>query len=89
LTGQCKFDGNEVRRSQIYFVFFFPPQKKERNPTHIAHIAKAPQPVPNLLREANATTKALPKSAILPTHSELTTEAVLFILQNEIKNLFL
>ncbi len=29
-------------------------------PTHIAHIAKAPQ--------ANATTKALTKSAILPTH---------------------
>jgi hypothetical protein len=30
-------------------------------PTHIAHIAKAPQ--------ANAETKALSKSAILPTHS--------------------
>ncbi|MFA5433957.1 MAG: hypothetical protein WC319_14025, partial [Candidatus Paceibacterota bacterium] len=45
---------------EIYFVFFFPPRKKRRNPTHIAHIAKAPQ--------ANAATKALPKSAILPTH---------------------
>jgi len=45
----------------IYFVFFFPPQKKEeRNPTHIAHITKATR--------ANATTKALPKSAILLTH---------------------
>jgi hypothetical protein len=56
LLGQCKFDG-------IYFVFFFPPTKKEeRNPTHIAHIAKAPQ--------ANAETKALSKSAILPTHDK-------------------
>jgi len=46
---------------EIYFVFFFPPQKKKkRNPTHIAHIAKAPR--------AYATTKALSKSAILPTH---------------------
>lgn len=36
---------------------FFPTRKKEEgNPTHIAHIAKAPQ--------ANAQTKALPKSAI-------------------------
>ena len=32
----------------------------ERNPTHIAHIAKTPR--------ANAETKALLKSAILPTH---------------------
>jgi hypothetical protein len=41
---------------EIYFVFFFPPAKKEeRNPTYIAHIAKAPR--------ANAQTKALPKSA--------------------------
>jgi len=31
-------------------------------PTHIAHIAKAPQ--------ANATAKALSKSAILPTHNQ-------------------
>jgi len=46
---------------EIYFVFFLPPAKKEeRNPTHIAHIAKAPR--------ANAKTKALSKSAILPTH---------------------
>jgi len=30
MTGQCRHDG-------IYFVFFFPPAKKEeRNPTHIA-----------------------------------------------------
>ena len=55
MTGQCKFDGN-------LFCFFLPPAKKERNPTHIAHIAKAPQ--------ANAATKALSKSAILPTHKK-------------------
>jgi hypothetical protein len=54
MTGQCKFDGN-------LFCFFLPPAKKEeRNPTLIAHIAKATQ--------ANVTTKALAKSAILPTH---------------------
>jgi len=48
---------------EIYFVFYLPPAKKEEgNPTHIAHIAKAPQ--------ANAQTKALPKSAILPSHTE-------------------
>jgi len=43
-------------------LFFSPPpaKKEERNPTHIAHIAKAAR--------ANAKTKALPKSAILPTH---------------------
>jgi hypothetical protein len=46
---------------EIYFVFFFPPRKKRRrNPTHIAHIAKAPR--------ANAKTKALSKSAILPAY---------------------
>jgi hypothetical protein len=57
MTGQCKFDGN-------LFCFFLPPAKKEeRNPTHIAHIGKATQ--------ANAKTKALPKSAILPTHKLL------------------
>jgi len=54
LTGQCKFDGN-------LFCFFLPPAKKEEgNPTHIAHIAKAPR--------ASAEAKALSKSAILPTH---------------------
>jgi hypothetical protein len=54
LTGQCKLDGN-------LFCFFLPPAKKEeRNPTHIAHIAKAPR--------AKADAKALSKSAILPTH---------------------
>jgi len=43
------------------FCFFLPSLKKETgNPTHIAHIGKAPQ--------ANAKIKALPKSAILPTH---------------------
>jgi len=34
-------------------------------PTHIAHIAIALRPVPNLLREAKAETKVLAKSAIL------------------------
>jgi hypothetical protein len=38
-------------------------KKEERNPTHIAHIGKAPQ--------ANAKAEALPKSAILPTHTVL------------------
>jgi hypothetical protein len=45
---------------EFILFFFFPPAKEERNPTHIAHIAKATR--------ANAQTKALPKSAILPTH---------------------
>jgi len=63
---------------EIYFVFFFPPQKNtERNPTHIAHIAKAPQ--------ANAETKALSKSAILPT---LTVQLDNFILFFEINLYF-
>lgn len=52
MIGQCKFDGN-------LFYFFLPTRKKEENPTHIAHIAKAPL--------ANATAQALSKSAILPT----------------------
>jgi len=58
LIGQCKFDGN-------LFCFFLLPAKEEGNPTHIAHIAKAPQ--------ANATTKALSKSSILLTHQEKNT----------------
>jgi len=42
------------------FNFFYPPHKNfEILPTRIAHIAKAPR--------ANAQTKALSKSAILPT----------------------
>ena len=44
---------------EIYFVFFFP--RKKEYPTRIAHIVKAAQ--------ANAETKTLPKSAILPTHT--------------------
>jgi hypothetical protein len=70
LTGQCKFDRN-------LFCFFLPPAKKERNPTHIAHIGKAAQ--------ANAPTKALPKSAILPT---LTVQLDKFILFFEINMYF-
>jgi hypothetical protein len=56
LISWCKFDGN-------LFCFFLPHAKKERNPTHIAHIGKAAR--------ANAQTKALPKSAILLTHTVL------------------
>jgi len=59
MTGQCKFDEN-------LFCFFLPTHKEEGNPTHIAHIAKAPQ--------ANAETQALAKSAILPTHEEKTID---------------
>jgi hypothetical protein len=45
--------------------FFYPPHKNfEILPTHIAHIAIAPQ--------ANAQTKALAKSAILPTRLQKT-----------------
>ncbi|MPL97965.1 hypothetical protein SDC9_44162 [bioreactor metagenome] len=74
MTGQCKFDGN-------LFCFFLPTRKKEEgNPTHIAHIAKAPN--------ANAPTKALPKSAILPTHIVLFIKDTFFILKNEIIILF-
>jgi DNA-binding Xre family transcriptional regulator len=63
---------------EIYFVFFFPPQKKEKGkPTHIAHIGKAPQLVP-IYREANAETKALPKSAILPVHTKLLDNYILY-----------
>jgi len=44
----------------VYY-FFYPPHKNfEILPTHFAHIAKAPR--------ASATTKALSKRAILPTH---------------------
>jgi hypothetical protein len=73
LTGQCKFEGN-------LFCFFLPPAKKERNPTHNAHIGKAPR--------ANAPTKALPKSAILSTHSELTIEVVFYIVKRDKNSIF-
>jgi hypothetical protein len=46
----------------------FAKRKMKYNPTHIAHIAKAPR--------ADAQTKALPKSAILPTHTETTTRFI-------------
>ena len=46
--------------TRMCFNFFYPPHKNfEILPTHIAHIAKAPQ--------ARTATKALSKSAILPT----------------------
>ena len=52
MTGQYGHDRN-------LFCFFLTTHKKEDgNPTHIVHIAKAPQ--------AYAETKALSKSAILP-----------------------
>ncbi len=74
MTGQYRHDGN-------LFCFFLPTRKKEEgNPTHIAHIAKAPH--------ANAPTNALPKSAILPTHIVLFIKDTLFILKNEIIILF-
>jgi len=44
----------------MFFIFFATAHFLKQLPTHIAHIAKAPQ--------ANAETKALSKSAILPTH---------------------
>ena len=45
--------------TRMSFNFFYPPHKNfEIQPTHIAHIAKAPR--------ANAESKALSKSAILP-----------------------
>ena len=46
--------------TRMCFNFFYPAHKNFIMPTHIAHIAKAPQ--------ANAITKALSKSAIFPTH---------------------
>ena len=53
--------------TRMCFNFFYPPHKNfEILPTHIAHIAKAPQ--------ANATTKALSKSAILLTRIEKRNE---------------
>jgi hypothetical protein len=50
------------RHSSRPHVFYFLPTAHflKQLPTHIAHIAKAPQ--------ANAEPKALSKSAILPTH---------------------
>jgi hypothetical protein len=49
--------------TRMCFNFLTPPHKNFEMPTHIAHIAKAPR--------ANAETKALSKSAILPTHKEV------------------
>jgi hypothetical protein len=52
------------RHSSRPNVFYFLPTAHflKQLPTHIAHIGKAPL--------ANAETKALPKSAILPTHKQ-------------------
>ena len=48
-------------KSTRCFLFFCHRTFLKQLPTHIAHIAKAPR--------ANAETKALSKSAILPTHN--------------------
>jgi len=57
--------------TRMCFNFFYPPHKNfEILPTHIAHIAKATQ--------ANAATKALSKSAILPTHLKETSKRYLY-----------
>ncbi len=47
---------------------FYPPHKNFEMPTHIAHIAKAPQ--------AHAATKALSKSAIFLTHKRTITSII-------------
>jgi hypothetical protein len=51
--------GRHSSRPNVFY-FFATAHFLKQLPTHIAHIAKAPR--------ANAETKALPKSAILPTH---------------------
>lgn len=57
--------------TRMCFNFFYPPHKNfEILPTHIAHIAKAPR--------ANATTKALSKSAILLTLLKETSKRYLY-----------
>jgi hypothetical protein len=57
--------------TQMCFNFFYPPHKNfEILPTHIAHIAKAPR--------ANAATKALSKSAILPALLKETSKRYLY-----------
>lgn len=50
------------------FYFFATAHFLKQLPTHIAHIAKAPQ--------ADAATKALSKSAILPAHTEKEMEVL-------------
>jgi hypothetical protein len=58
------FTRPESRHSSRPDVFYFLPTAHflKQLPTHIAHIAKAAQ--------ANTATKALSKSAILPTHKK-------------------
>ena len=56
--------------TQNCFNFFYPPHKNFEMPTYIVHIAKAPQ--------ANATTQALSKSAILPTLEKETIKRYLY-----------
>jgi len=66
------------RHSCLPKVFYFLPTAHflKQLPTHIAHIAKAPQLVP-IHREANATNKALSKSAILPPHQRRIFELII------------
>jgi hypothetical protein len=54
---------------------------RDRHPTHITHIGKAPQLVPTF-REANATTKTLSKSAIFPPHTARLDNYILFFEMN-------
>jgi len=60
----------ESRHSSRHNVFYFfsTAHFLKQLPTHIAHIAKAPQ--------ANSATKALSKSAILPAHTEKEMEVL-------------
>lgn len=54
MTGQCRHD------KDLFCLFLPTHKKKEGNPTHIAHIAKATR--------TYAENKTLSKSAILQTH---------------------
>jgi len=63
----------ESRHASRPDVFYFLPTAHflKQLPTHIAHIAKAPQ--------TNAETKALSKSAILPPYQEKNTNFEFYI----------
>jgi len=59
VTGQMNHQTADPKTNASAFLFFPNAHFLKQLPTHIAHIAKAPQ--------ANATTKAFAKSAILQT----------------------
>jgi hypothetical protein len=52
---------------EIYFVFFLPPQKKKKETPPTLHTLAKPH-------EPTLKTKALPKSAISPTHTVLCSD---------------